>query len=234
MDIGLTREALIRRLYETLDANGMDEGVHIRLMVTRGIRSTPYQDPRVVVSPRDDRHHPRIQGAAAGHRSSRASAVHRPCPPRLPGRAGPQAQLPLEAQLHHRLHPGDAGRRRRGADARSARLRRHLQLDPFLHRPQGRGLDLDRRLLPRRHHPRQRHPALPRGRHPGVREEFLADRRLWRRGGVRHRHLRRRRPGARDRRAPPSPTAAGRWSSGCSSSIGERSRTRRGGAAQRP
>ncbi len=28
----------------------MTEGVHVRLMVTRGIRSTPYQDPRVVVS----------------------------------------------------------------------------------------------------------------------------------------------------------------------------------------
>jgi branched-chain amino acid aminotransferase len=51
MNIGLTREALTRRLYETLDANGMSEGVHIRLMVTRGLRSTPYQDPRVVVSP---------------------------------------------------------------------------------------------------------------------------------------------------------------------------------------
>jgi len=51
MDIGLTREALVHRLYETLDANGMTDGVHIRLMVTRGIRSTPYQDPRVVISP---------------------------------------------------------------------------------------------------------------------------------------------------------------------------------------
>ena len=50
MDIGLTREQMTKRLYETLDANGMDEGVHIRLMVTRGVRSTPYQDPRVVVS----------------------------------------------------------------------------------------------------------------------------------------------------------------------------------------
>ena len=49
MDIGLTREQLASRLYETLDANGMSEGVHIRLMVTRGVRSTPYQDPRVVV-----------------------------------------------------------------------------------------------------------------------------------------------------------------------------------------
>src|SRR5688572_20358359 len=51
MDIGLSRDSLTKRLYETLDANGMDEGVHIRLMVTRGVRSTPYQDPRVVVSP---------------------------------------------------------------------------------------------------------------------------------------------------------------------------------------
>ena len=51
LDIGLSREALVSRLYETLDANTMTEGVHIRLMVTRGIRSTPYQDPRVVVSP---------------------------------------------------------------------------------------------------------------------------------------------------------------------------------------
>jgi branched-chain amino acid aminotransferase len=51
MDVGLSREALTRRLYETLDANKMTEGVHLRLMVTRGLRSTPYQDPRVVVSP---------------------------------------------------------------------------------------------------------------------------------------------------------------------------------------
>jgi branched-chain amino acid aminotransferase len=49
MDVGLSREALAKRLYDTLDANGMSEGVHIRLMVTRGVRSTPYQDPRVVV-----------------------------------------------------------------------------------------------------------------------------------------------------------------------------------------
>ena len=50
MDIGLTKDGLAKRLYETVDANGMSDGVHIRLMITRGIRSTPYQDPRVVVS----------------------------------------------------------------------------------------------------------------------------------------------------------------------------------------
>jgi branched-chain amino acid aminotransferase len=51
MDVGLSREQLTAQLYETLDANGMTEGVHVRLMVTRGVRSTPYQDPRVVVTP---------------------------------------------------------------------------------------------------------------------------------------------------------------------------------------
>jgi branched-chain amino acid aminotransferase len=53
MDIGLTREELTARLDATIDGNAMrgEDGVHIRLMVTRGIRSTPYQDPRVVISP---------------------------------------------------------------------------------------------------------------------------------------------------------------------------------------
>ena len=51
MDIGLTRADLKKRLYDTLDANKMRDGVHIRLMVTRGIKATPYQDPRVTISP---------------------------------------------------------------------------------------------------------------------------------------------------------------------------------------
>jgi branched-chain amino acid aminotransferase len=51
IDIGLTQAELESRIYDTLQANdNMTEGVHIRLMVTRGLRSTPYQDPRVVVS----------------------------------------------------------------------------------------------------------------------------------------------------------------------------------------
>jgi branched-chain amino acid aminotransferase len=50
MDIGMSREELTKRLADTLDANGMTEGVHVRLMVTRGVRSTPYQDPRVIIS----------------------------------------------------------------------------------------------------------------------------------------------------------------------------------------
>ncbi|MGE0847420.1 MAG: aminotransferase class IV [Flavobacteriaceae bacterium] len=49
MDIGLTRKELANRIFDCLDANGMSEGVHIRLMVTRGVKATPYQDPRVTI-----------------------------------------------------------------------------------------------------------------------------------------------------------------------------------------
>ena len=52
LDIGLTREELTGELYRTLAANGMTgDGVHIRLMVTRGPKSTPYQDPRASAGP---------------------------------------------------------------------------------------------------------------------------------------------------------------------------------------
>lgn len=52
-ELGLTREELTRALYDTLKANDMldGDGVHIRLMTTRGLKATPYQDPRVTISP---------------------------------------------------------------------------------------------------------------------------------------------------------------------------------------
>jgi branched-chain amino acid aminotransferase len=49
IDIGLNRAALTRRLFDVLGANDMTDGVHIRLMVTRGVRRSPYQDPRLAV-----------------------------------------------------------------------------------------------------------------------------------------------------------------------------------------
>lgn len=51
LDIGLTRTQLTQAIYDTLAANGMTDGVHMRLMVTRGVKRTPYQDPRVTVGP---------------------------------------------------------------------------------------------------------------------------------------------------------------------------------------
>lgn len=50
-EMGLTKEALKKRIYDCLDANKAHEGVHIRLMVSRGVKSTPYQDPRATITP---------------------------------------------------------------------------------------------------------------------------------------------------------------------------------------
>lgn len=53
LDIGLTRAQIARAIADTLAANGMVAGaaggVHARLMVTRGVKRTPYQDPRVTI-----------------------------------------------------------------------------------------------------------------------------------------------------------------------------------------
>ncbi|WP_371375000.1 aminotransferase class IV [Thalassotalea aquiviva] len=50
MDIGISKKTLVDRIYATCEANNMSDHVHIRLMVSRGIKSTPYQDPRVTIS----------------------------------------------------------------------------------------------------------------------------------------------------------------------------------------
>jgi branched-chain amino acid aminotransferase len=51
LDIGMTREEITEALRETVRRNGMEgsSGVHVRLMVTRGDKKTPSQDPRLVV-----------------------------------------------------------------------------------------------------------------------------------------------------------------------------------------
>lgn len=51
LDIGMSREALVGAVHSTLQHNGMTDGVHIRLMVTRGKKTTPNQDPRFAPGP---------------------------------------------------------------------------------------------------------------------------------------------------------------------------------------
>jgi branched-chain amino acid aminotransferase len=46
LDIGLTRAGVVDALNELFAANGMEDGVHIRLMVTRGEKAACNQDPR--------------------------------------------------------------------------------------------------------------------------------------------------------------------------------------------
>lgn len=50
-ELGISRQELIDRLQATLKANKMTSDVHIRLMVSRGVKATPYQDPRVTITP---------------------------------------------------------------------------------------------------------------------------------------------------------------------------------------
>jgi branched-chain amino acid aminotransferase len=49
IEIGMTRQEITGALQETARRNGMTTDVHIRLMVTRGDKKTPSQDPRLVV-----------------------------------------------------------------------------------------------------------------------------------------------------------------------------------------
>ena len=53
MRIGMSRDDLVAAMAMTLHANEMDKedswGVHIRLMVTRGLKATPYQHPSVTI-----------------------------------------------------------------------------------------------------------------------------------------------------------------------------------------
>ncbi|MEZ0243856.1 MAG: aminotransferase class IV [Sphingomonas sp.] len=46
IDIGLTREEMVAALRELCEANGMTDGGHLRLMVTRGRKASINQDPR--------------------------------------------------------------------------------------------------------------------------------------------------------------------------------------------
>ena len=49
IDIGVSREEMTKLIQKTLDANGMNDHVHIRLIVSRGLKRTPYQHPNANV-----------------------------------------------------------------------------------------------------------------------------------------------------------------------------------------
>lgn len=50
MDLKMSKKKLMAEVWKTLDANKMTDGVHVRFMVTRGIKKTPSQDPRLTIS----------------------------------------------------------------------------------------------------------------------------------------------------------------------------------------
>jgi branched-chain amino acid aminotransferase len=78
LEIGLNRSDLTAAIYQTIEANALDNDAHLRLMVTRGIRRQPYQDPRlalgratVVIVPAKSPHDP-----AAAERGLTLFTVH--------------------------------------------------------------------------------------------------------------------------------------------------------------
>ena len=201
MDVGLSPEELTKRLYDTLDANRMTEGVHVRLMVTRGVRSTPYQDPRVVVGGATVVIIPEYKepDPAIYERGLKLFTVH--------VRRGDPAVQDQKINSHSKLNCILASIQATQAGADEA-----LMLDPhgfvatcnsthFFIVRKGRSVDVQRQILPRRDHARPGSRSRARSRNSGNRKGFLADRRLRRGRSVRNRHLRRDCPGPRDRRA---------------------------------
>ena len=51
MDIPLSKQEMKSAIIKTIQINNMESDVHIRLIVSRGIKQTPYQNPRVTISP---------------------------------------------------------------------------------------------------------------------------------------------------------------------------------------
>ena len=51
MEIQMSKEEIIDAIWATLKENKMKSDTHIRLIVSRGIKSTPYQHPKVTISP---------------------------------------------------------------------------------------------------------------------------------------------------------------------------------------
>tara|TARA_B100001250_G_scaffold360657_1_gene338253 strand:- start:332 stop:1249 length:918 start_codon:yes stop_codon:yes gene_type:complete len=51
LDITYSRKEIVNEIYKTLDANNMYDNIHIRLIISRGDKITPYQNPNTNVGP---------------------------------------------------------------------------------------------------------------------------------------------------------------------------------------
>ena len=200
MDVGLSRAELTSAIYDTLRANDMVDGVHVRLMVTRGVKATPYQDPRVTVGPATvviiAEHKEAMPDTVTDGITLFTTHVRRAYPD----------TLDPKLNSHSKLNDITACIQAYTAGADEA-----LMLDPhgfvatcnsthfFVVKgtPGGAGgVDLGRPLLPGRHHPRERARAVPHRRHHRPRDDLQPHRRLQRAGGLRDRDVRGRRTGA--------------------------------------
>jgi len=49
LKINFSKKQLLENILKTLEVNEMDDGIHVRVMLTRGIKKTPSQDPRLTI-----------------------------------------------------------------------------------------------------------------------------------------------------------------------------------------
>lgn len=110
LEIGKTKAELEAALYETVRQNAMHTDVHVRLMVTRGTKTTPSQDPRLVVGgpniviiAEHKRADPDV--TAAGVRLF-TSTVRRPPPDTLDQKLNCHSKLHEVVALVQALHAG--------------------------------------------------------------------------------------------------------------------------------
>ena len=184
IDIGMSRQELTEALYATVERNGMHTDVHVRLMISRGTKSTPSQHPSNLVRAHRGHHRRKRPDPEVYRRgiSLFTATIRRPRPT-----PSTSASTATEAARGDRPHPGDRGGSRRGADAGPDGSGRHLQRHQLLHRLPRRVVDFDGPLQPGRHHPGRGLPRRPGPQASRPRGAVLADRRLLRRRGVRHR-----------------------------------------------
>ncbi len=204
LDIGMSRQELSAAIEDTLRGNDMTDGVHIRLMVTRGVKSTPYQDPRATLGPATvviiAEHKEAMPATVTDGITLFTTHVRRATPD----------TLDPKLNAHSKLNDIQACIQAYTAGADEA-----LMLDPHgfvatcnsthffcvVERDGESQVWTSRRpLLPGRHHPEQRPARLPGEPHPRARDDVQPDRRVLRLRGLRHRHLRRRRARPDDRR----------------------------------
>ena len=50
MELPFSKKELLEKIWKVIHANKMSDNVHVRIMLTRGIKKTPSQDPRLTIS----------------------------------------------------------------------------------------------------------------------------------------------------------------------------------------
>ncbi len=97
LDLGMTRREVAEALTETVERNGMHDSVHVRLMVTRGDKTTPSQHPANVANGPNvviiAEHKVADPEVAAGGISLFTATVRRPPPDTLDQRLNSHSKL---------------------------------------------------------------------------------------------------------------------------------------------